>query len=213
MGMRQYHNRFETMLKRHAALGKIYWSLAVVTVVSLSFSLQAIVLHEAIPAGEIDAYIDAVVFFFLGYIFEGFMLWILVTFALFFLSLLGGGKPYMGYLLRIVGIGMAPMLISSVFWSFGRFRALDGQAPPDRRLEGISYEMDAIGEYVSTAAGDPSAVQFTLIGCAFFVISGYVWAVGTTYAADISMRKAALFSAVCVLAYGYWKLTAVLPGI
>lgn len=211
--MKQYHTQFEEVLTRHAALGKIYLSLAVVTVVSLSFSLQAIAIHEAIPDGELDTYIDAVVFYFLGYIMEGFALWILITFVLFFLSLVSGGRPYMGYLIRIVGIGMAPMAISSVFWSIGRFQALNGQSPPDLRLEGISFEFNAIGEYVSTAAGDPVAVQFTLLGCVFFVISGYVWAVGTKYAADISMGKATAFSAVCVLGYGYWKLAAVLPAL
>jgi len=212
MGMKRYHHQFQTLLQRHAALGKIYLSLAVVTVVSLSFSLQAIALHQAIPSGDIDTYIDAVVFFFLGYIFEGLLLWLLVTFVLFFLSILVGGKPYMGYLIRIVGIGMAPMAIASLFWSYGRLQALDGQTPPALRLDGISYEMGAMGEYISTAAGDATAVQFTLLGCAFFVISGYVWTVGTAYAADISSTKAAAFSALCVLGYGFWKLVAVLPA-
>jgi len=213
MSVRRYHDRFETRLERHAALGKIYVSLAVVTIVGLSFGLQAIAIHEAIPPGNLDTYIDAVVFFFLGYIFEGFLIWLLVTFVLFLLSVLVGGRPYMGYLIRIVGIGMAPMAISSLFWSFGRLQALDGQTPPATRLDGISYEMGAIGEYVSTAAGDPTAVRFTLLGCALFAISGYVWTVGTAYAADISKDKAAVFSALCVLGYGYWKLAAVLPGI
>jgi hypothetical protein len=210
MSVRRYHNRFETRLERHAALGKIYVALAIVTVVGLTFSLQGVALHEAIPAGDLSSYIDGVIFYILGYALEAFFVWLLVTFALFILSLLAGGKPYMGYLIRIVGVGMAPMAISSLFWSFARFQALNGQSPPSTRLSGISQEIDALNEYIGTVAGDPTLVQFSVLGCALFVITWYVWAVGTAYAADISNRKAAVFSAVCVLAYAYWKLRPVL---
>lgn len=200
-------DRLSEFLEHQAAQGRMYIPVAILGVLGVVFSLQAYAIRLTLNAEQKETFIDAIVLYHVYYFFEPFLMWVIFALILFVLGVIYGGQPFMGYLLRVLPWGMIPMLVGSLLWSYGRYRALLGVSPPELAFSGVGREVNHVNQYLAKVSGDPELVQFMAVGTLFLVVTWYIWTLGVEYANDMSRRRAALSAGFLVVVYAAWKLS------
>lgn len=199
----------EKYLERKSAIGRIYEPGAIVVLVALSYTLQPIAFFYALEPAEVDIVMDLLTVQWIGYLLWGLGLWGIFTFMLYVLSSLVGGKPLLGHMVRVVGWGMAPMILTGVVWSAGKYVVFQDYTLTEPDYPGVDQQNIAFSEFTAQAAGDPVLIGTTLLGCLFVAVSGYLWAAGLVTASNIDIQKARLVSGITVVIYVLFKLVPV----
>ncbi|MFC7141503.1 YIP1 family protein [Halosimplex aquaticum] len=199
----------EDYLERKSAVGRIYEPGVIVALVALSFSLHPIAFSYALGPRESEWVLDLLTVLWIGHLVWGLALWGIFTAALYVLSSLIGGRPLMGHLTRVVGWGMAPLILASLVWAGGKYLVYRDAALSEPPYPGIEHENKVFNEFTAQAAGDPLLIGTTILGCLFVLVTGYLWAAGLVTASDISRREGAIVSGITVGVYVLWKIVAV----
>lgn len=199
--------RLEPFLQRKAATGRLVAPTAFALIVGLAFLSQTYGLYLALGANYLEQ-IDLLIIFGLYRLTEGFLLWGFFTAAVYIVSLPLGGTPLLGHVLRVIGWGLPPFVLSALVWGGGRYAALREGTYPEYEPFGMEQEWTKLNEYTAQATGEPMLVGSTLLGGVFLLVSGHIWANGVTTACDLDRRRAQITVAVPLGLYFGWRLLA-----
>ncbi|NGM70607.1 hypothetical protein G6M89_16620 [Natronolimnobius sp. AArcel1] len=126
-----------------------------------------------------------------------FVIWGVVTVAIYYTARFVKGYFPPGLLFRLTGWGLVPLIAAGLIQSLGQLYALQGaQEPAEPSFSAFQYELEAYQSYTDSALGDPIFIAATVLAIPFVLYSGYIWATVVEEISDVSLREALYVSTV-----------------
>lgn len=134
-----------------------------------------------------------------------FLVWGVVTVAIYFVARFVEGYFPPELLFRMTGWGLLPLIGAGLIQSLGQLYALrDAAAPAEPSFSAFGHELEAYQAYTDGALADPVFIGATVLAIPFILYSGYIWATAVEHISDVSMREALYVSAVPTLLCLLW---------
>lgn len=134
-----------------------------------------------------------------------FLVWGLVTVAIYFVARFFKGYFPPGLLFRLTGWGMAPLIFAGLARNAGLLYALRDAAPPaEPTFSGFEHSYEAYQSYADAATADPALALGTVLALPFVLYSGYIWATVVDHISDVTRREAYYVVAVPTLLCALW---------
>jgi hypothetical protein len=125
-------------------------------------------------------------------------MWFINTGIFYTVSLLFDGKGDFRTLLRYIGCGYVPIVVSAVLVSVTIYY-LAHRTPPPESVSGIVAFQRGL-------QSSPTYVGIKLIAIVFEVWRGFLWIVAVEHARDVNRKQAALTVGIPVVLSVSWKL-------
>lgn len=192
-----------SFVERQAKYPTIKVQTVIVLAVGITFGLwhlgNTVTLGEASDHVTRSIWVLSIVNFFFAFI-----LWLVVTAAIQLLSRLIKAYFPVEVNFRLVGWGMAPLIVAGLIQSTAMLYALQDVAPPsDPEFSGFSYEYAEYMSFIDGGLSDPLFIGATILAIPFVLYSGYIWALAVSHLGDVDLRPAlyvsALPTAICLL--------------
>jgi len=207
---------FDSFFFDQALYGRYRLPFAIAFVTGIVWAFQPVATYYALTPEAREQIQNAVATDWMIHFLVPFLLWILfwVGFVVLGYYLLGV-RMQMGRLFKLTGWGIAPFAPAGMIRAAGKYLAYQGKDLPVGVLMGqFPSEWDGYHAVISETAGNTFLVASDFLGCAFVLLSAYIWLYAFKYSTDAeSRREVAPAVAVPIVLYVAYVLLAALPWV
>lgn len=162
-----------------------------------------------------------VIIFAVLFIFVPLFLWTVLTTSMYIIGRLLGGRMRMEVVLPVTSWGFIPYAGTALSWAAGRYFAMRGQAPCERRTivcEGVyngdlNDQFTEISGYITHGVGDARFIGLFVLGVLFLLWAAYLWIVALDAASTLDRRRATIAVGIPVVAYVLLQAFVTFPSI